>query len=242
MVLTAQMSLILLEQTVDPPNVTVAGSKRIKLHDPIFNNLFYMSRYVFNQVDVKITLYRSPNNFCLLTGDTNDYRMNIEDIYILEKKVRVSPAVIYGHLRILERQNALYPFNKVEVRSVNIAMGSTNNTWENMFQGRRQNKIVLGFVKSRAVSGDYKTNAFNFENCGIQQIAVYNDGLPVERSALKMDFDDAGGTLIMRGYTNLLLSSGKWREEEGNHLDRKHYISGSTLFAFQLEPNVQQHR
>ena len=75
--------------------------------------------------------------------------------------------------------------------------------------------IVLGFVKSRAVSVDYKTNPFNFENCGIQQIAVYNDGLPEERSALKLDFDIAGGTSIMRGYTNLLVSSGKWREDGG---------------------------
>ena len=110
-----------------------------------------------------------------------------------------------------------------------------------MFQGRRPNKIVLGFVKSKAVSGDYKTNPFNFENCTIQQIAVYNDGLAVERSALKLDFAIAGGTSIMRGYTNLLLTSGKWREDEGNILDRQHYISGSTLFAFQLEPNFPQH-
>ena len=109
-----------------------------------------------------------------------------------------------------------------------------------MFQGRRPNKIVLGFVKSRAISGDYKTNPFNFENCGIQQIAVYSDGLPVERRALKLDFDAVGGTSIMRGYTNLLISSGKWREDEGNLLDRQHYISGSTLFAFQLEPNFPQ--
>ena len=217
---------------------TIAESKRIDLQGPIFHDLFSMSRYLLNQVDVKIKLYRSPNNFCLVNGDANDYRINIEDIYILVKKVRVSSAVIYGHSKILERQNALYPYNKVEV---SIPTGSTNYTWENMFQGRRPNKIVLGLVKSKAVSGDYKMNPFNFENCTIQQIAVYNDGLPVERSALKLDFDAAGGTSIMRGYTNLLVSSGKWREDGGNLLDRDHYISGSTLFAFQLEPNFPQH-
>ena len=159
----------------------IAESKRIDLQGPIFHNLFSMSRYLLNQVDVKVKIYRSPTNFCPLTGDANEYRVNIEDIYILVKKVRVSPAVIYDHSKILERQNALYPYNKVEV---SIPSGSTNYTWENMFQGRLPNKIVLGFVKSRAISGDYKTNPFNFENCGIQQIAVYSDGLPVERSAL----------------------------------------------------------
>ena len=82
---------------------TIAESKRIDLQGPIFHNLFSMPRYLLNQVDVKIKLYRTPNNFCLLTGDANDYRINIEDIYILVKKVRVSPAVIYGHSKILER-------------------------------------------------------------------------------------------------------------------------------------------
>lgn len=56
-----------------------------------------------------------------------------------------------------------------------------------------------------------------------------------------MDFSLAGGTAIMRAYTNLLMSSGKWRQDEGNALDRKHFISGSTLFAFQLEPDFSHH-
>ena len=53
---------------------------------------------------MKIKMYRSATNFCLLTGDSNDYRLNIEDIYILVKKIRVNPAVIYGHSKILEQR------------------------------------------------------------------------------------------------------------------------------------------
>lgn len=39
----------------------------------------------------------------------------------------------------------------------------------------------------------------------------------------------------MRAYTNLLVSSGKQREDEGNLLDRQHYLNGSTLFVFQSD-------
>ncbi|XP_060554040.1 uncharacterized protein F54H12.2-like [Ruditapes philippinarum] len=219
----------------------IGESKRVDLQGPIFHDLFSMERYLINQVDVKVKLYRSPPEFCLLTGDGSHYKVNIEDIYILARKIRVNPAVIYGHSKILEKQNALYPYDKVEVRSVSMSTGLTNYSWENMFQGRRPNKIILGFVKSRALSGDYKTNPFNFENCSIQQIAIYCDGLPIGGNPLKLDFDAAGGTAIMRAYTNLLLSSGKWRQDEGNLLDRSHYLSGSTLFVFQLEPNFSHH-
>ena len=59
----------------------ISSSKHLDLQGPIFHDLFSMSRYLINQVDVKIKMYRSSTNFCLLTGDTNDYRLNIEDIY-----------------------------------------------------------------------------------------------------------------------------------------------------------------
>ena len=42
---------------------TIAESKRIDLQGPIFHDLFSMSRYLINQVDVKIRIYRSSNIF-----------------------------------------------------------------------------------------------------------------------------------------------------------------------------------
>lgn len=219
----------------------IALSNEVDLQGNIFHDLFSMERYLINQVDVKVKLYRTTTNFCLLTGDDSDYRVNIHDIYLLAKKIRVNPAVIYGHSKILEKQNALYPYNRVEVKAVSIPSGSTSYTWDNMFQGRRPNKVTLGFVKSKAVSGDYKSNPFNFENCGIQQIALYSDGLAVGGQPLKLDFDQTGGTNFMRAYTNLLVSSGKWGQDEGNLLNRVQYSDGWTLFVFQLEPNFAHH-
>ena len=58
---------------------------------------------------------------------------------------------------------------------------------------------------------------------------------------MRLDFTQAGGTAIMGAYSNLLMSAGKWRQDEGNALDLKHFISGSTLFAFQLEPDFSHH-
>ncbi|WAR10272.1 YMD2-like protein [Mya arenaria] len=222
-------------------NKLVADSKSVDMQGPIFHDLFDMDRYLLNEVDVKVKLYRSSIDFCLMVGDAVPYRLVIEDIYILTRKIRVNPAVIYGHSKILEKQNALYPYNKTEVKSVSIATGSTTFSWDNMYQGRRPNKLILGFVKSKAVSGDIKTNPFNFENCSIQQIAVYCDGLAVESNPLKLDFSSTGGTSTIRPYTDLLMSAGKWRQDEGSHLDRAHYISGSTLFVFELEPDFSHH-
>ena len=220
----------------------IKGSQTLDIQGPIFHDLFSLDRYLLNQVDVKLKLYRSPASFVLLAKDAStNFKIIIDDIYVLARKIRVNPAVLYGHSKILEKKNALYPYTKVECRSQSVAAGSASFQWDNLFQGQKPEKVIIGFVKSKALNGDYTTNPFNFENCGINHIALYADGLPVGGNPLKLDFAQAGGTAIMRAYSNLLMSSGKWRQDEGNALDLKHFISGSTLFAFQLEPDFSHH-
>ena len=108
-------------------------------------------------------------SFALLAVDAaTDVKIVIQDIYVIARKIKVNPAVIYGHSQILEKQNALYPYTKKEVRVQTIATGSSSFIWDNMFQGRRPETIIIGFVKSKALNGDYTTNPFNFEHYWIK--------------------------------------------------------------------------
>ncbi|MEW8547554.1 MAG: hypothetical protein AB2693_28945 [Candidatus Thiodiazotropha sp.] len=220
----------------------IALSKTLDLQGPIFHDLFSMFRYLINQVDVKLKLYRSSPAFCLLSGDTTpDYRVEIIDIYLLARKIRVNPAVIYGHSEILKSVNAKYPFTRVETRVQSIPVGSSSFHWENLFQGQKPNRVVIGFVAAKAVSGDYKANPFNFLNCGIQSICLYADGIPVGGNPLKLDFSSTSGPSIIRAYAELFQSNGKWNQDMGNDMNREDFIHGNTLFVFQIEPYFAHH-
>ena len=114
----------------------IKQSKTLDLQGPLFHDLLSIDRYLINQVDVKVKLYRNSINFSLMAADNaTDFKIDIQDVYLLIKKVRVNPAVIYAHSKILEKQNALYPYTKVECRTTSIATGSTSFNWDNMFQG-----------------------------------------------------------------------------------------------------------
>ena len=221
----------------------IAESKVFDLQGPIYHDLCNMSRYLINQVDVKLRLNRTSPAFCLSSGEESPaYKIEILDIYMLAKKIRVNPAIIYGHNEILTKTNAKYPLKKVESRSQNIATGSSSFHWENLFQGHTPNRVVIGFVKSKAVSGSYDANPFNFEHCHIQNIGLYVDNLPVGGNALQLDFDEAGGRSAVRAFTNMFTATGKWnREDGGNGLNINNFLSGTTLFVFQIEPNFTQH-
>ena len=159
---------------------------------------------------------------------------------MIARKVRLNPAVSYGQAKMLEKKNALYPYTKKEVRVQTIPTGSSSFNWENMFQGKKPERVIVGFVKSKALNGDYTTYPFNFEHCNITQIALYNDGLPVGGNPIKINFSKTSIT-VKRTYTNLLQSLGKWRQDNFFAMDEAHFKSGSTLFAFQSEPNFFQH-
>ena len=189
----------------------ITGSKTLELQGPIYHSLFTIQRFLLNQVDVKLKLYRSSPAFCLSSGeDAPSFKVRIIDIYLLAKKVRVNPAIIVAHSEMLKSSTAKYPFNRLECRSQTIAAGSTVFTWDNLFQGQKPNTIIIAFVKSTAVSGDYKSNPFHFLNCDIKSICLYADGIPVWGNPLKLNFNTLEGQSFMRAYTNMFLTNGLW--------------------------------
>ena len=201
----------------------IAQSKVLDLQGPVFHQFFQLPRFMINQIDVKLKLYRSSPEFCLLSGETNpSYKIDILDIYLLAWKVKVAPSVIYGHSEMLKHTNAKYYYPKSETRIQSIPSGSTTFHWENLFQGQKPSKVVIGFVKSASTSGNYVSNPFDFLNCNITSICLYADGMPVMGNPLKLDFNN--GAVIARAYTNLFILTNKWNKDEGNFISREQFV------------------
>lgn len=67
--------------------MTIQNSKTVDFQEPIFHDLFSMEHYFFNQVDVKVKMYRNPIIFALIAeNDKVEDKIDIQDIYILAKK------------------------------------------------------------------------------------------------------------------------------------------------------------
>lgn len=219
----------------------IAESKNLDMVGPIFHDLFQMSRYLINECDLRLRLNRTKPEFSLLCNESLPaYTVDIEDIFLLARKIRCNPAVIFGHSEILKSENAKYPFMKKEMRLQSIPKDSSSFHWDNLFQGQKPTRIIVGFVDSQAVSGAYNKNPFNFENCDIQSICLYVNGLPT-RTPLKLNFSADNGVSAIEAFANLFTWNGTWNKDKGNYIDRNDFASGTTLFAFELEPNYSQH-
>ena len=153
------------------------------------HDLCSLTRHILNQVDVKIKLYRSSPAFCLSSGDASpDYKIELLDAYFLAKKIKVNPAVIYGHAEMLQTTNAKYPFTRAQCRVQSIPKGNSTFFWDSIFSTRKPCRIVVCFVDEKGLSGDYSINPFNFENCGVKSMVLYCDGVPVSGAPWQLDF------------------------------------------------------
>lgn len=82
--------------------------------------------------------------------------------------------------------NAKYPFTKTEVKMFSLATGQVNFTWDNIFQGLRTNRVIIGFL---SVAGSYTLNPWNFKHYDISQLALSIYGTAAGGNAIKTRFD-----------------------------------------------------
>lgn len=216
-------------------------SKTVDLVGPIHHDLFQMERFILNQVGLAVKFYRSKPEFCLITNELNpDYDIVIEEMFLRVHKVSVNPAVIMGHNQMLSRTNAKYFFTKTDLKVLTIASGQVSFTFDNIFQGWKPNKIIVGFTSSQASAGSYTTNPFNFKNLNLSAINISVDGVSINGSPLKMSFDSNSGNLTTSALTSLFETTGKWTNDYGMQLNRDDIAGGYALYAFNLEPDFNQ--
>jgi hypothetical protein len=192
-------------------------------------DIFHQERLLLNMVDMKIKLIRSKPEFCLL-GD-GEFKVSLEYASLFVRKVRVSPGVVLGHAKSLEKTTAKYPINRVLCKAYSIPAGNMSFVQDNIFTGQMPNRVIIACVDNDALNGDYKKSPFEFKHYNINFIGVYVDGQPVPHNPLQPNFDN---NQFVRAYHNLFTNT----ENKGLYLSRTEFSQGYSLFLFDLSPDL----
>ena len=137
-------------------------------------DIFFQERYLLNEVNTKIRLIRSRDNFCLMS--TGQFKVKIMAASLLVRKVKVSPSVFLAHAKTLEKSLAKYPVRRVVCKAFTIPNGHLDATNEKLFTGQLPRRIVIGMVDNEAFNGAFGHNPFNFKHFSLNEIALYLDG------------------------------------------------------------------
>ena len=215
-------------------NQFISQSRSVDMIGRIHADLFLQDRYILNEVNVKIKLIRSRDQFSLMGMD--DYKVVVEKAILYIRKVKLSSAMFMEHADALESTNAKYPVRRVICKSVTVPGNFLDVSHEKLFSGQLPNRIVIGLVRNTAFSGNRIRNPYNFEHFNLTEISVFADGQNVQNiKPLKIDFTHRQ---YIQAYNSLFTGTGKLFHDEGLSIDRLDFPDGYALYAFDLSPDL----
>jgi hypothetical protein len=94
-----------------------AQSRELNLMDRIHADIFFQSRYILNEVNVKIKLTRNRDVFCLMSTGDHAFKVKITAAAMIIRKVKISPSVYLAHAKTLDMGLAKYLFRQVVLQS-----------------------------------------------------------------------------------------------------------------------------
>ena len=212
-------------------------SKTVDLIGPLHCDVFQQNRLLLNLVDLKIKMTRSKPDFCLMapvepTKPSPDYKILLDHASIFIRKVKVSPGVLLGHAKALEKSSAKYPIDRVLCKSYSISMGSRSFMQDNVFLGPMPKRIIIALLENAAMSGQYDLNPFYFNHHNVNFISIYVDGQPLPSKSLELNFSRNN---FIRAYHRLFCG---FNRDAGNYLTREEFADGHTIYAFDLTPDM----
>ncbi|XP_061170588.1 uncharacterized protein F54H12.2-like [Saccostrea echinata] len=211
-------------------------SRTFDLEGPLYLDCFYLDKYLINGVDLQLRLFRSRNEFVVMSAESSpSYKVTILDAVFKACKIRVDSAVLLNHAETITKTAARYNYVKTDVKMTTIPDKTSEFYWDDVWNGKQPSKMFVTFVKQSAVNGSYTANPFNFEHFKLSEIVVTVNGEPVPVRPMRLDFGDDKN--YVTALCNLYQSSEKWYKDDGLIIDRDQFSNGYAIYAFDLVPN-----
>jgi len=206
----------------------IAKSRSFDCVTPVSHDFLRCNKHLLPGQKLSIRLTRASDDFLILTGTDNKYKVKIEELRLYAERIKLDPAVT---AKILQHGPHKFLGNRTEMRSYALPSGLTSKTLTISQGGILPKTVVVAQVDTQALYGNPKKNPFNFDDKDLNRISLRVNGTQVPADGYSPDFKNK---LVMREYTALFLNSGMYRIDRGNSISLEAFLGGSTLFCWDL--------
>ena len=152
-------------------------------------DLFHQEKLIPANVDIKLRLIPNSNTFLLKTaapGGNNpqvNYKLHLLSARLFIRTKEISPNLILAHEKMLQSTNYSIPYNRIVTKILTIPNGTNQMEFDNVYQGKLPDLVVVGLISDANMTGGYQRNPFNFGNFGLNYICMQANGELIPRLA-----------------------------------------------------------
>jgi hypothetical protein len=130
-----------------------------------------------------------------------------------------------AHANALLKMPAQYPYKRVIVKHLNGSAGSNVGQFS-VYTGTLPVRVLVGFVDTDALTGNYNLNSFNLKHFKIQEIVFeINSVVAPYSKAIECNFEK---NCYFQAKTSLFNNI----KDAPSDINYDEYANGNTLFAF----------
>lgn len=230
-------------------------TKESKLFDmvgPVLNDCFQLDRYMINGVHLRLVLFRNSPDFCLMSDQdagNGGYKIQIEDAFLRLCKMKINPAILVAHSKLLKTVTAKYPYTRSEMKCASIPSGQNVFNWDNINSSYLPRFVLVASVESAAVLGSYKHNPFDFSSFDVKQVNLCVNGVSCPGAPINVNYDTQNLN-VMEVFDRLydrktrkqysVGGIGGGLDHSGLGIDRTDIRDGFAFYMFELEPALDE--
>lgn len=208
---------------------------KVEVMGKIHADMFNQSKLLLNNVDLKVVLNLEKPDFYMMCKAEDHSTIKILEATMYMNHITVNPNILVAHHRMLTKQNAIYPYKRVEVKSYTLFSGNHSLNLDNVVMGQLPNLLIFAMVSSKAYNGTRTKNPFMFQHFNIQRFNLSVNGSQIPSQPLEFDFSDKKkGFLSTRGYSTLFSGTGIHYYDKGHQITKELFDNGHFMLAFDL--------
>ncbi|MCG8032139.1 MAG: hypothetical protein JAZ03_08180 [Candidatus Thiodiazotropha taylori] len=219
------------------------SSKVIEMAGPIFSDCLMLNRYLINGIKLGIAMKRTSPKFCLMSAGeiaatAENYQVVIEDAFLRLCRLKVNPAVLVAHSKLMKTVTAKYPFTKRSIKCCNVPPNQTMFHWSHMTESPLPKFVVVAFCSNQGVVGSYSHSPWNFLNGDVRQISLHVNGISVPADPIDVYYDNDS----TEGERSLQVFDRFFDTTTGRclNVDREHVKKGYAVYIFNLDPEYSE--
>ena len=149
-------------------------------------------KFLLPGVEVRVRLYRSPDQFVLIHPNSakesqGDFSLQILNASLLVHKLELKNETYLTIERMLTKKAVHYDFGEIVPKSFLIFSGVTMYYLDDIFNRAPINRLVMFMVPETSFSGNSETNPFHFRLMDLETVRLNREGSLVGATPLHLN-------------------------------------------------------